>query len=116
VHAQLAPDDRATATILTASYGEAGAIDVLGTELGLPAAVSGHNNYHLWGPPGEHGPIIAVGSLADLLSKICPAVDRVDIIDNPWGVENEEFGHPILLCPNPTGQLADVWELARHYN
>ena len=38
-------------TILTGNYGEAGAVDRYGPDLGLPAAYSGSNNFWLWGPP-----------------------------------------------------------------
>ena len=102
--------------IVTGNYGEAGAIDILGPKLGLPPAVSGHNNYWLWGPPEPHGPIIAVGPLEGLLRQICPTVETAGQITNPWGVDNEEAGYPILLCRNPSRQLADVWDFARHYN
>ena len=102
--------------IVTGSYGEAGAIDILGPARGLPAAVSGHNNYWLWGPPGPHGPIIAVGPLEGLMRQLCPTLETAAVISNPWGVDNEEAGYPILLCRNPSRQLADVWEQARHYN
>jgi 4-amino-4-deoxy-L-arabinose transferase-like glycosyltransferase len=116
IHAQLPAAERDRTAIITASYGEAGAIDILGRAAGLPEAVSGHNNYHLWGPPGEHGPIIAIGPLADVIARICPTVDLVDRLSNPWDVDNEEFGTPILLCPSPRGQLADIWAQVRHYN
>ena len=43
-------------------YGEAGAIDVLGRARGLPAAIGTHNNYFLWGPPGEGTDAIVIMS------------------------------------------------------
>ena len=42
---------RARTTILTGNYGEAGAVERYGPELGLPTAYSGANNFWLWGPP-----------------------------------------------------------------
>lgn len=36
--------------IFTGNYGVAGAIDFLGGKYDLPPAISGHNNYWLWGP------------------------------------------------------------------
>jgi 4-amino-4-deoxy-L-arabinose transferase-like glycosyltransferase len=42
--------DRARAGILVSNYGEASAINFLGH--GLPFAISGHNNYWIWGPHG----------------------------------------------------------------
>jgi hypothetical protein len=42
-------DDPGKWAVLTANYGEAGAIDFLGRERELPPAISGHNNYWFWG-------------------------------------------------------------------
>jgi len=106
----------AQTVIFTGSYGEAGAIDVLGPEAGLPRAYSGHNNYWLWGPPPGDGPIIGVGQVGNVLQLICPGVEQVETIDNPYGVDNEEAGLPIWLCLEPTGTLAEIWERTRHYN
>lgn len=109
------PDDQRAATaIFTGSYGEAGAIDVLGE--GLPSAVSGHNTYWLWGPPEAHEAIIGVGAVGDQLRAVCPGLRQVDTIVNPHGVENEEYGLPLWLCLAPARQLADVWDEVRHYN
>ena len=49
-YAALPPADRARAAIFASNYGEAAAIDVYGT--GLPPALSGNNQYYLWGPRG----------------------------------------------------------------
>jgi 4-amino-4-deoxy-L-arabinose transferase-like glycosyltransferase len=108
--------DRAEAVVYTASYGEAGAVDVLGPEAGLPAAASGHNNYWLWGPPPHHGPIIVVGPVGDALAEICPGLTEVGVLGNPYGVENEVVGRPLLLCLEPTGQLSQIWDRLRHYS
>jgi hypothetical protein len=40
----------------------------------------------------------------------------VGIIENPYGVDNEEAGLPMWLCLEPTGSLADIWGLIRRYN
>lgn len=50
VYASLSARDRAVAGIYADSYMPAGAIDQLGTQYGLPQAVSGHLTYYLWGP------------------------------------------------------------------
>ena len=109
-------DQRVDVAIFTSSYGEAGAIDVLGPEAGLPPAVSGHNNYWLWGPPDHHGPVIGIGLVGEPMSLICPDVIEVGTISNPFGVENEEAGLPLYLCLDPALQLSDIWDETRHYN
>ena len=109
-------DQRTNVAIFTGSYDEAGAIDVLGPAVGLPAAVSGHNNYWLWGPPDRHGPVIGVGQIGDVIQRICPDMIQAGTISNPYGVENEEAGLPLFLCLDLVGQLADIWPDVGHYN
>ncbi len=116
IYESIPEPDRAGTAIFTASYGEAGAIDVLGLDAGLPGASSGHNNYWHWGPPDQHGPVIGVGWVEHALRSICPGVEQVGVITNPYGVENQEFGDPLWLCLEPARQLADVWDSVRHYD
>ncbi len=49
----LPPATRAQTGIFCGNYGEAGAVDVLGPENGLPPAISGNQNYWFWGPAGQ---------------------------------------------------------------
>lgn len=56
---RLTPEERVRATVFTGNYGEAGAIEHLGRSRGL-TAISGHNNYWLWGPAGHTGDVILV--------------------------------------------------------
>ncbi len=116
VYASIPADVRPETVIFTGSYGEAGAIDVLGPDRDLPGAYSGHNHYWLWGPPNEHGPVIATGYVDDVMKRICPDFEKVDTIANPYGVENEEAGLPIYLCLDPDRRLADIWDSIRHFN
>jgi len=60
VHRSLAPSDRDRACVFGQNYGQAGAIDFYGPELGLPPAVSGHNSYWLWGPGQCSGEVLIV--------------------------------------------------------
>ncbi len=62
VYHGLTPAERARCGIFASNYGEAGAIDFYGPGYGLPHAISGHNNYFLWGPgPGPIDVVITVG-------------------------------------------------------
>ena len=47
--------ERKKTAIYTANYGQAGAIDFYGRKYGLPPAISGHQNYFLWGTRGFTG-------------------------------------------------------------
>jgi 4-amino-4-deoxy-L-arabinose transferase-like glycosyltransferase len=116
VYESVPADVRSRTAIFTGSYGEAGAVDVLGGQRDLPDAVSGHNHYWLWGPPDRHGPVIAVGYVDDVMERICPDFEKADTIVNPYGVENEEYGLPIYLCLDPDRQLSEIWDSIRHFN
>ena len=50
----LPADIRPRTAIFGQNYGQAGAIDLFGPKYGLPPAISGHQNYFLWGPRGVH--------------------------------------------------------------
>jgi hypothetical protein len=116
VHESIPVADREGAVVLTSNYGEAGAIEVLAANRGLPPVMSGHNNYWLWGPVAGDGPIIGVGPVEGALRLVCADFSEVAIIDNGHGVDNEEQGYPILLCIEPERSLATVWDRVRHYN
>ncbi len=60
VHGALPARERAVACIYVDNYGEAGAIDFYGAGRGLPPALSGHNNYWIWGPRGCSGDVVIV--------------------------------------------------------
>ena len=76
VYGSLPPEERSGATIWGAAYGEAGAIDFLGRRYGLPGAVSGFQNYYLWGPgDGSWEVVIGVNIPVEFLK---PWFDRVE--------------------------------------
>ena len=96
--------------ILTGNYGEAGAIDRYGPELGLPPAYSGHNGYWEWGPPPDtQGPVILVGLWGtEVLDGFwdCQLAAR---IENRAGVDNEEAGVPVWACAGGPENWATLW-------
>lgn len=53
VYRSLPAKERAHAVILTSNYGEAGAVDRYGPDIGLPDAFSGHNSVWWWGRPPD---------------------------------------------------------------
>src|SRR4029453_9771915 len=60
VYHHLRPEDEKRAAIFCPNYGEAGAIDFFGPKFGLPPAISGHQNYFLWGPRDWTGEVLLV--------------------------------------------------------
>jgi len=45
----LPPEERKRAAVFGWNFGDAAAIDFFGAPYGLPPAISGHENYFLWG-------------------------------------------------------------------
>jgi 4-amino-4-deoxy-L-arabinose transferase-like glycosyltransferase len=116
VYQRLSPAERAQCVIFTRDYGEAGAIDFFGRRFGLPRAISGHNNYYLWGPGKRSGDVmIAVNArLADLEAWY----DRVEIAArpprHPYAMP-DEADRPIYLCHGLRVPLREVWPATKQY-
>ncbi len=110
--------ERADAAILTANYGEAGAIDRFGPSVGLPRAYSGHNTYWWWGsPPAATRTVVAVGfDDRAFLASMFGTVRRAGTITNPWNVANEEQGLPIWIASDPKQPWPEIWSSVRHYD
>jgi hypothetical protein len=110
----LPADERTRAVIITANYGEAGAVARYGPDRGLPAAYSGHNALaDLAAPAVDVTTAVVVGreQLARTLFDTCT---RVSVLDNGLGVDNEEQDQPVDLCRGPIGGWRVVWPALRH--
>jgi len=95
--------------ILTSNYGEAGAIDTFGPSLGLPAAVSGELTYYFWRPARMNGPVLAVGMDVGFLSTLFEGCSPVGTVSNAYGLRNQEFGDPIVMCARARMPLDELW-------
>ena len=52
---KLPEEERKSCAIFGQNYGQAGAIDFFGAKMGLPLAISGHQNYFYWGHTRVYG-------------------------------------------------------------
>ncbi|HSS11379.1 MAG TPA: hypothetical protein VLL25_15945, partial [Acidimicrobiales bacterium] len=113
----LPPAERSTAVILTANYGEAGAVDHFGPALGLPHAISPHNNYWIWGPRGatDGATTIAVGLSEDELRPYFGQITRVGTLDTGSGIHTDEYGRPIYVCRQQRVSWAALWPRIKAY-
>lgn len=106
--------DRARTAIFCDNYGEASAIDLYGAQYDLPHAISGHQNFFLWGPHGYSGKsMIIVGSSNTDLSQMFLSVQVVGNFKNPLAMPYEN--RPIYLCRGLHQPLAAVWSKAKHW-
>ncbi|MGA8221849.1 MAG: glycosyltransferase family 39 protein [Candidatus Acidiferrales bacterium] len=109
VYHELPQAEQANCAIFAGNYGEAGAIDYFGPKLGLPGAISGHNNYFLWGPRGYSGEcVILFGERAEENKKFFGDVTRVAMISNPLGMPSEQ-SVPVYICRKPVAPLSVLW-------
>jgi len=114
VYNRLPPADRAKAVFLGVDYGEAAAIDVFGRPLGLPTAISGHNNYYLWGPQGHDGSVLIVlGPYWGELLSVYRQVEVAGEIDNPYAMPYETG--PIYVLRDPKVPFSFIWPRLKHY-
>lgn len=113
----LASTDRAGTVIITANYGEAGAIDKFGDAYGLPAVYSGHNQLWYYGPPsGSATSVLLVGfDEGDSAEHDFASCTRVGKLDDNVGVDNQEQGEPIFFCTTPTASWSQLWPSFQHY-
>jgi hypothetical protein len=95
VYNGLPPEDRAKAAVFGQNYGEAGAIDFFGPQYGLPPALSGHQNYFLWGPRGYTGEVVVV-------------------LDDRADDERQQFASVEDMGPVNISEYAMPWERRRH--
>ncbi len=115
VYAALPPAQRGRAAIVASNYGEAAAIDFFGKAYGLPPALSGHNNYWLWGPRGYTGDVVIdvngdCGASADLYRSA-----RLAARSNPPWVISYERDIPIMVCTQPQSDLRTIWPSLKDY-
>jgi 4-amino-4-deoxy-L-arabinose transferase-like glycosyltransferase len=114
VVAGLSPSERASAAILTGDYGQAAAIDFLGRRDNLPPAISGHNQYYLWGPRGEHAAVVAVGVPRWLLVREYLSIEQVAEYRSPY-VLPQNSNLAIYLCRRPRMPLSRFWPQLQTY-
>ncbi|ASR39437.1 hypothetical protein BAY61_18950 [Prauserella marina] len=111
-------DSKETATIFTANYGQAGAIEQHGSAHGLPVPYSGHMSYADWGPPPDRrdGPVVLVGAApGGRVASAFTGCELAAVHHTPGGVGNDEDGTAIMLCAGTTRPWSSMWPSLRHF-
>jgi hypothetical protein len=116
VFQRLPEHDQSRASVFGGNYGEAGAIDVLGKERGLPPAISGHNNYWLWGPRGATGEVlIVIGGERERLEELFASVELGATVQCDYCMPYEN-NQPIWICRELQVPIAELWPQVKHYD
>ena len=106
---RLTPQERSDCAIFAQDYGQAGAIDFFGRRYGLPAAISGHQTYFLWGPRGYSGNcVIVLDDDREDLERLFEHVESAGTTaDNPYALERNL---EVWICKGSKfGTLAQLW-------
>jgi hypothetical protein len=116
VHGRLSPQEQATAVVFAQNYGEAGALEHFGRDLGLPPVISGHNSYWLWGPRGGgQGPVIILGGDAPDHRAAFASVEEAGRTACRYCMPYER-DLPIFVARGLRRPLAEVWPRVKHYD
>jgi len=114
VYHSLTPEEQQRAAIFGSNYGQAAAIDFFGPQYGLPKAISGHQNYFLWGPRQYTGDIvILLGSTEREAREQFESVMVAATLDNPYAYRYEN--RPILLCRGLKWDLQTGWSKVKNW-
>ncbi len=112
---RLAPEERKDCAIFAQDYGQAGAIDFLGRRQGLPAALSGHQTWFLWGPRGYSGNcLIVLGDPKEHLEQFFSQVEYVGTsAASPYALEQQIS---VNICRGAKfGTLTQLWPQLKHW-
>lgn len=110
------PDaERSRAAIIAVDYGEAAAIDVYGKADGLPPALSGEDQYFLWGSHGYDGSVILhINGNVRSWRRFCEHLEVIGTFGAPYAMPYEN-GRPILLCHGLRANLTETWARFKRY-
>jgi hypothetical protein len=112
----LSEADKKRCAIFGTNYGDCGAIDYFGEDLGLPKAIGNHNNYWVWGPRGYTGEIMIImgGDYEDHVGDF-ESVTEATVSDCQYCMPYED-NMKIFLCRGLKGGLESIWEEEKHYD
>jgi len=116
VYRSLPAEEQAKACIFASNYGEAGALQFYSSRYDLPAVISGHNNYYLWGPGECTGQVVIyVGqsTVADLKQGFAD-VQQVAATSCEYCMPYENH-LPIFVCRGIKLSIEQTWPQTKSF-
>jgi hypothetical protein len=118
VYHSLPAAERAEAVVYAHNFGEASAIDLYGPRYGLPPALSGNNNYWIWGTRGFEGRVVIDLNGPELIqARTYRSVKRVAMYYSAYAMPYEN-NLPVYVLRDPVRPhpLAFIWPSLRNYS
>ena len=113
VYQGLPEEEKPNTAVFAANYGEAGAIEFYSSQYPIPRVFSSHNNYHLWGPPGENiRTFIVIGVRHESLSSVFEDIRQAGVQTCIYCRENNL---PIYVCRRARVPIKDLWPEMNRY-
>jgi hypothetical protein len=114
--AQIPAAERALTSIKVDTYGEAAALDVYAQDNEMPPALSGHNQYFLWGLRGQHpANLLVVQNNPERLAPYCQDTTVLASTFSPDAMSYEN-GKAIVFCHGLKADLEEFWPQLKNYN
>jgi hypothetical protein len=114
VYNGLPPEVRAKTAIFGQNYGQAGAIGLFGPKYGLPSAISGHQNYFLWGPRDYTGEsMIVMDDRQERLESLFGSVRKVARVEHRYSMPYEHFD--VYYCQGLKEPLKQFWPQVKNW-
>lgn len=115
VYQSLPPDVRPKTAIFAQNFGQAGAIDLMGAKYGLPHAISGHQNYFLWGPGDYTGEsMIVMQGREETLKQLYSSVEWRAHVSHPYSMPREHFD--VFYCRELKQPIAQLWPSVKNWH
>jgi hypothetical protein len=103
-------------SIFTGYYAEAGALDLYGGQYHLPAVISGHNTYWLWGPGDASDTTVLYVDAAGQLKPYFANCRQLAVYNPPDQVKNDWNDLAIGVCTGPSASWKTLWPHMKHYD
>lgn len=115
VYLTIPENERSNVLFYGNNYGEAGAVEFFQSKYPLPKAISGHNNYWIWGFGDNKDPVVILigGELEDHL-KIFENAEDAGIHTSKFSMPYENNLH-IFVAKKLKTDMTDIWSRIKNF-
>ena len=111
----LPAEDKAKAGVFGQNFGQAGAIDLFGPDLGLPKSISAHLTYYYWGPRDVTGEVLIVlDDEREVLEGIFESVEHGGRVEHPWSMPYQQFD--VWVCRGMKMPIGELWPRIKNFH